>query len=239
MTRVFISMPMYAKSKAEILEEKQRCVNNVIRRYGNSVQIIDSVFDNHKETLPLYNLAKSISLMADADVVYFAKGWEHTRGCVIEHECATRYGKKVYEEGDDEYCLDLYIEKPVEYEREIGEVHQDECWFVDQYGYVESFMWDGSPESDELYYNNDLCKNEQSALVLKELLYDFKHRRRPFAFGYDNYYLSYDPKANIVELSTLTRCCAHNNYFDKKEAEYLIKKYPQEVLKNFLLYCRK
>ena len=26
------------------------------------------------------------------DIVYFAEGWQNTRGCVIEHECAVRYG---------------------------------------------------------------------------------------------------------------------------------------------------
>ncbi|RHU77980.1 DUF2829 domain-containing protein [Butyribacter intestini] len=30
--------------------------------------------------------------MADADVAYFAKGWESARGCRIENQCAIEYG---------------------------------------------------------------------------------------------------------------------------------------------------
>lgn len=34
-------------------------------------------------------------VLADADVIYFADGWEDARGCVIEHECAIRYGLNI------------------------------------------------------------------------------------------------------------------------------------------------
>ena len=36
-------------------------------------------------------LAKSIALLATADIVYFDEGWERARGCRIEHECAVAY----------------------------------------------------------------------------------------------------------------------------------------------------
>lgn len=35
--------------------------------------------------------------MADADLVYFAKGWEDARGCMIERECAVQYGVPILE----------------------------------------------------------------------------------------------------------------------------------------------
>lgn len=34
----------------------------------------------------------------EADVVYFAKGWENARGCRIEHTVAKEYGLKIMEE---------------------------------------------------------------------------------------------------------------------------------------------
>lgn len=37
-------------------------------------------------------LAKSLELLVDADVAYFAKGWESARGCRIENQCAIEYG---------------------------------------------------------------------------------------------------------------------------------------------------
>lgn len=40
---------------------------------------------------PLWFLGKSIELLSTADLVYFAKGWETARGCIIEHSCAVAY----------------------------------------------------------------------------------------------------------------------------------------------------
>ena len=37
-------------------------------------------------------LAKSLELLADADVAYFDRGWESARGCRIENQCAIEYG---------------------------------------------------------------------------------------------------------------------------------------------------
>lgn len=36
-------------------------------------------------------LGKSIELLSTADLVYFAKGWETARSCIIEHSCAVAY----------------------------------------------------------------------------------------------------------------------------------------------------
>lgn len=40
---------------------------------------------------PLWFLAKSLELMAKADIVVFAKDWNKYRGCRIEHQCAESY----------------------------------------------------------------------------------------------------------------------------------------------------
>lgn len=37
-------------------------------------------------------LGTAISLMSSADVVFFAKGWENSRGCKIERQVAESYG---------------------------------------------------------------------------------------------------------------------------------------------------
>lgn len=42
-------------------------------------------------------LAKSIALLATADIAYFAEGWENARGCRIEHKCAEEYGINIVE----------------------------------------------------------------------------------------------------------------------------------------------
>ena len=46
----------------------------------------------------MYCLAHSIQCLADADIVYFAEGWENARGCKIEHEIAKQYGIEIKEE---------------------------------------------------------------------------------------------------------------------------------------------
>lgn len=53
--------------------------------------------DAPHDAKPLWFMAESIRLMADADLVYFAKGWKDARGCMIERECAVQYGVPILE----------------------------------------------------------------------------------------------------------------------------------------------
>ena len=60
---------------------------------GEPVEVVDSFFQSAPvDARPLWFLGKSLELMATADVVYFAEGWQEARGCRIEHECAKEYG---------------------------------------------------------------------------------------------------------------------------------------------------
>ena len=63
-------------------------------------ELIDSYLDDYEPStgnVGLKYLAKSLELLADADVAYFAPGWDKARGCRIENECAIRYGIEVHE----------------------------------------------------------------------------------------------------------------------------------------------
>ena len=53
--------------------------------------MIDSFFHSG-DMKPLECLGESIKMMASADGVYFAKGWEKAKGCGIEFRCAVGYG---------------------------------------------------------------------------------------------------------------------------------------------------
>lgn len=54
------------------------------------------------EKKPIYYLGRSIQMMAEADYVLFAKDWHLKRGCIIEHEIAEAYGKRIiYEDEND------------------------------------------------------------------------------------------------------------------------------------------
>lgn len=99
--KVFISQPMRGKTKEEILAVREKAIESVKRNFDGTVKIIDSYFSDYNPeggSIPLKFLAKSLELLADADVVYFAKGWEEARGCRIENQCAIDYGIDVIED---------------------------------------------------------------------------------------------------------------------------------------------
>lgn len=93
MKKLFISQPMKDKSDEEILATRKKAIESAERNIGEPVEVIDSFFQNAPhDAKPLWFLGKSLELMADADVVYFAKGWEDARGCRVENQAALEYG---------------------------------------------------------------------------------------------------------------------------------------------------
>ena len=99
MTKVFISQPMRDKTEQEILEERANVFQAAKESFPDA-ELINSYFEDYKPTtgnIALKYLSKSLELLADADVAYFAKGWQDARGCRIENECAIEYGIEVHE----------------------------------------------------------------------------------------------------------------------------------------------
>lgn len=96
MKKLFISNPMNGKTDEQILAIRQTAVEDAKKYFpGEEVEVIDSFFQEYspeKGCVPLKYLAKSIELLANADVAYFAADWENARGCRIEHACALSYG---------------------------------------------------------------------------------------------------------------------------------------------------
>lgn len=99
MKKLFISQPMRGKSNEEIKEERKCAVETAKEIFGEPIIVIDSFFQDFdpEGNVPLAYLGKSISLLATADIAYFAPGWEEARGCKIEHECAAHYGVRIIE----------------------------------------------------------------------------------------------------------------------------------------------
>ena len=93
MKKLFISQPMKGKSDEEILQEREIAIQKAKEACGEDVEVIDSFFQNAPaDARPLWFLGKSLELLSAADIAYFAPGWDRARGCMIEHECAVRYG---------------------------------------------------------------------------------------------------------------------------------------------------
>ena len=102
MKKVFISQPMNGKTNEEIEAVREKAIASATDMLGESVEVIDSFFkDAPHDAKPLWFLGKSLELLSNADVAYFAKGWENARGCRIEHECAIEYGIDLIEDYKD------------------------------------------------------------------------------------------------------------------------------------------
>ena len=98
--KVFISQVMKDKTEQEILNDRNKIVAYAKEKYDDA-HIVDSYFDDleiaEHVNKPLVYLAKSLELLAEADVALFAPGWDEARGCKIEHEAAITYGITVEE----------------------------------------------------------------------------------------------------------------------------------------------
>ena len=93
MKKLYISQPMKGLTDEQILAERDRAMIAAVKRLGEPVLVLDSFFrDAPKEATPLWYLGKGLQVLAEADVAYFAKGWEKARGCKIEYLCADEYG---------------------------------------------------------------------------------------------------------------------------------------------------
>ena len=84
---------MKGKSDEDILKERNKAIAEAERLCGDVVEVLDSFFQGAPANAnPLWFLGKSLELLAQADVAYFAPGWADARGCKIEHLCAVEYG---------------------------------------------------------------------------------------------------------------------------------------------------
>ena len=96
-TKVFISQPMNGKSDEQILEEREYA-KKYVKGLGFEHEFIDSFFEDYNpeaegiKNPPIAFLAKSIELLANADLALFIEGWDEARGCKIEQMIASNYG---------------------------------------------------------------------------------------------------------------------------------------------------
>lgn len=68
-------------------------------------EVVDSFIEEKSKARNqgLWYLSKSLEAMSDCDAVYFMKGWNESRGCIIEHKAAREYGLSLlYEDPSDE-----------------------------------------------------------------------------------------------------------------------------------------
>lgn len=95
---VFVSQPMKGKTDAEIITTREKIFmeyqsENPEAILLDSYEWIKKGMGTYQLTQhpPVAMLAEAIGVLADADVVLFAKGWENHPGCRIEERVATYY----------------------------------------------------------------------------------------------------------------------------------------------------
>ena len=98
-----LSQPMGGKTEEEIVATRERAISFLTEK---GYEVINTLFTDEwysRESMtargvvqiPLCFLAKSLENMSLCHTVYFCKGWENARGCLIEHEAAKAYGLEV------------------------------------------------------------------------------------------------------------------------------------------------
>lgn len=97
---------MTGKSEKEILATRQKAIDKIhqlAKKDGEQVNIIDSYIDDttrndFQERMSdainwdIYWLSQSLQRLALADTIWLCEGWEYSKGCNVELECAIQYG---------------------------------------------------------------------------------------------------------------------------------------------------
>lgn len=83
--------------KAGIEEAKKVLLDKYEGQY--ELEFLDTyIYETSTAKHPaVWYLGKSLQILAEADLAYFCKGWNSTRGCRIENQAAYSYDIKIIE----------------------------------------------------------------------------------------------------------------------------------------------
>jgi hypothetical protein len=107
--KAMLSQPMGGKTEEEIVATRERAVKKL---EAAGYEVVNTLFTDEWYSqekmaergvvqIPLCFLAKSLENMSLCHVAYFCEGWEHARGCRIEHAAAKAYGLEIMYEDDE------------------------------------------------------------------------------------------------------------------------------------------
>lgn len=102
MRRLFVSQPMRGKTQEEIIERRNKAVEELQLRLNEEFEVVDSYFteDEPKDVKSsgVYWLGKSLELLSECDLALFIGDWYDYRGCQIEHQVCENYGIEIRED---------------------------------------------------------------------------------------------------------------------------------------------
>lgn len=90
--KVFISQPMAGYADNVIEEVRKTICEQFSIKNEDLINNFDKTIPSGLKNDRVWCLGDSICLMAVANLVIFAPGWEEARGCRIEHKICEEYG---------------------------------------------------------------------------------------------------------------------------------------------------
>ena len=100
--KVFISQPITGLTEKQVLSTRNKAIYEIIKLYGRDVEILNSYFVNDYRTQientmqvkrwDIFWLSQSLEIMSNADLIWMCNGWQNSKGCNIERNCAKLYG---------------------------------------------------------------------------------------------------------------------------------------------------
>lgn len=100
--RIFISQPLFEKTNEEILDVRKNIIEQLWKKFGKDIEIIDCFQEFQKNLNPIDYLSKNLIQLPKSDLVYFVNGWEDSKNCQLEHECACLYQMNIVYENNEE-----------------------------------------------------------------------------------------------------------------------------------------
>lgn len=110
--KVFLSLPMSGRTNEEIAIQMQEMQVKFEKDHpgeqyefvSNYIAIVDPEIKHQKVAL----LSIAIGKLADCDCIYFGKGFQDARGCLVEDYIAAHYGiERIFEEESEKPILEL------------------------------------------------------------------------------------------------------------------------------------
>ena len=97
--KIFISQPMNGRTDEEVMKRRDEIKKYCIKVFQKPCEFIDSF----TKPVDLVNkgriamLGHSITMMHDAELVVFDKGWDKAHGCCVERLVCSEYKIPVYD----------------------------------------------------------------------------------------------------------------------------------------------
>lgn len=103
---IFISQPMSGLTEKQIDKERKEEIKAIYDWLGNNkvdINIINSYINDHDRkscekafsdilNWDVYWISHALQKLSMANVLWLGKGWEKSKGCQIEKQCAQAYG---------------------------------------------------------------------------------------------------------------------------------------------------